>query len=101
MAGTIVIWETAKFTMGYTAGSVPATELHLKWGTAPGSYPNSKTYPVMASQSDLIKNVLPGPGQYYAILVAANAVGEGAKSAELPFVAVSGLPDGTLSLSIG
>lgn len=101
MAGSTVIFETAKFTMGYTSGSVPATELRLKWGTVSGSYPNTKVYPVSASQQALVNTVVPNPGQYYAILVAANAVGEGSKSAELPFVAASGVPDGSVALSIG
>lgn len=101
MAGQNVIYETAKFTMADTPGSVPATELHLKWGTASGVYPNTKVYPVAATQQDLVKNVIPGPGQYYAILVEANAVGEGAKSTELPFVVGSGLPNGSLTFSIG
>ena len=101
MAGPNVIFETAKFTMTYAQGSVPATELRLKWGTSPGTYPNAKTYPMAASQQALVSSVVSGPGQYYAILVAANAVGEGARSPECPFVAASGLPDGSVSLSIG
>jgi hypothetical protein len=100
MAGQNVIFETAKFIMADTPGSVPATELRLKWGTAPGVYPNTKVYPAVGGQ-DLIKNVLPGPGQYYAILVEANSIGEGSKTPELPFVAGSGLPNGSLTFSIG
>ena len=101
MAGVNVVYETAAFTWNLANNTVPPTEFHLKWGTAAGVYPNTKVYLATAPKTDLLHNVIPGPGQYYAIMVAANAVGEGAKSAELPFVAGSGLPDGTLAFSIG
>jgi hypothetical protein len=100
MAGVNVIYETAKFTWSVTGSTVQPTEWHLKWGTASGNYPNTKIYPV-ATLTDLLHNVVPGPGQYYAQLVAANSVGEGVKSNELPFVAGSGLPDGLLTFSVG
>ena len=102
MAGPIVDYDAGKFTWAYTAGSVPATELRLKWGTAPNTYPNQKVYAPATTGADVHDVLAAGSkGQFYAILVSANAKGEGVKSGEVPFLVTDGLPDGSLSLSVG
>jgi hypothetical protein len=101
MAGVNVLYDDGKFTWAYTAGTTPATELRLKWGTVSGVYPNQKVYPANTIGAN-VKDVLPtgSKGQFYAKMVSANAKGEGVASAELPFVVGDGLPDGSLTFSI-
>ncbi len=102
MPGLTVIYDVGKFSWTYTPGATPATELRLKWGTAPGVYPNVKVYGIATVGAD-VSTVLPdgSKGQFYAKLVAANLKGEGVASAELPFAVSDGLPDGSLTFSIG
>lgn len=102
MAGVNVVYDEAKFNWTFTQGSIPATELRLKWGTSAGVYTNQKVYPAASGQAN-VNTVLPAgsQGQFYAIMVSANAKGEGSKSSEVPFVCTDGLPDGIISFSIG
>lgn len=104
MAGPNVIYTSGQFTWSYTPPSpnpFPATEFHLKWGTTSGAYPSQKVYP-MTSTGAAVKDVLPvtSSGQFYAKLVVANANGEGAGSAEVPFVLSDGLPGGSVTFSV-
>jgi outer membrane lipoprotein-sorting protein len=101
MAGVNVLYDDGKFTWAYTAGTTPATELRLKWGTGSGMYPNQKIFAPSTTGAN-VRDVLPAgtKGQLYAKLVSANAKGEGVASAELPFVVGDGLPDGSLTFSI-
>jgi len=102
MASIQVIYDEAKFAWTYTPGSEPATELRLKWGTQPNTYPNVKVYAPATTGADVDTVLPPGSkGQFYAKLVAANAKGEGVASAELPFVVSDGLPDGSITFSVG
>jgi hypothetical protein len=102
MAGPSVVYDDGVFTWTYTAGTTPATELHLKWGTATGVYPNQKVITPAASGTAKVNTVLPAGslGQFYAKMVLANAKGEGTASAEVPFTVVTGLPDGSLTFTV-
>jgi len=101
MAGPNVVYDEGVFTYTYAQGVSPATELRLKWGTVTGVYPNQKVLPV-ANGTAKVNTVLPAGslGQFFAKLVAANAKGEGSASAEVPFVVVTGLPDGVLTFAV-
>ena len=102
MAGPNVVYDSGKFSWTYTPGSWPATELRLKWGTAPGVYPNVKVYGPATVGAD-VKTVLPAgsTGQFYAKLVAATSIKEGVASAEVPFVCGDGSPDGVITFTVG
>ena len=102
MAGVNIIYDEAKFSWAYTPGTIPATELRLKWGTQTNTYPNVKVFGPTTTGAD-VDTVLPAgsKGQFYAKMVLANAKGEGAASAEVPFVCTDGLPDGSISFNIG
>ena len=103
MAGPNVVYDDGVFTYTVTQGATPATELHLKWGTVSGVYPNQKVITPAVSGTTKVNTVLPAGslGQFFAKMVLANAKGEGSASAECPFVVVSGLPDGTITFSVG
>lgn len=103
MAGQSVPYETAILKWGYSGGTVNPNKVRLQWGTAPGSHPNTVLYDVPAVRQVLVKSVMPGPGQYYAVLTALLVDGtteEGSVSAELAFVATSTKPDGQLTLGV-
>jgi hypothetical protein len=105
MAGPNVIYASGKFSWSYAPvlpDPWPATELRLKWGTAPGVYPNQKVYAPTTTGAD-VNTVLPvgSGGQFYARLYPANATKEGTGSTEVPFVLGDGSPNGSLTFSIG
>lgn len=101
MAGVIVDYDLGKLNWDYTPGNFPATELRVKLGSDPASLSLAKSYPPDATNSVLLKDFTPATGQYYIQMVAANAKGEGVSGPVIPFVAGDGLPDGSLTYSIG
>ena len=96
MAGVVITYAAGRFSWTFTQGSVPATELRLKWGTSPGVYTQQKVYGVSTTGA-AVNTVLPAGsvGQFYSVMVAAHATGEGVPSAEVPFVLSAGPPNGT------
>jgi hypothetical protein len=82
MAGAIINYHLGHIDLAYTGGD--ATELRLKWGTSPGSEPNTVTFPSGTSATAAPNTVFPTPDQYYLKACAANADGPGPDSAELP-----------------
>jgi hypothetical protein len=57
--------------------------LRLKWGTSPGNYPNTVTFPSGVSATDTPNDIFPTPGQYYLVAAAANSVGPGPDCSEV------------------
>ncbi len=88
MAGPVVPYPIARFQWSFTQQSgSPPTQFKLKWGTQSGSYPNVVTYAATIFEANL-RDVLPGDGQYYAVITASNSAGDGTTSSpETPFVA--------------
>lgn len=98
LAKSQLTWNWAKGTeVGVNDGDV--SEFRMKCGASTGVYTKTTVIADSAARSTPISAVVDGPGEYFCVVTAANAVGESGPSNEVNFIAGS-LPSAATGLTI-
>lgn len=98
LAKSQLSWNWAKGTeVGVNDGDV--SQFRMKCGASTGVYTRTTVIADPAARTTPIASVVDGPGEYFCVVTAANAVGESGPSNEVNFIAGS-LPASATGLTI-
>jgi hypothetical protein len=97
---TAIPLATARLTWTYadTEGA-EATQLRVKCGRTPGAYTAITTLTDTSTRTLPVRQAVPGPGSWYCVVTAANAIGESTPSNEVFFSAATA-PFGPIDLGV-